>query len=413
MTTIPGRYIEAHIIQAIPFANLNRDDTNAVKTVKWGDRERTRVSSQCWKRAMRLYLQTSLGQEAALRTRRLAEYLARHLREKHDWPAELAERAGRHTVVASSVGGEAPKKKTDEASKKKTDKASKQAEGASNGTNEHWSTAAMVYVPASAIGELAELAIRYREALEKAKEPKPPTQFERSHSVIPTAEVDAILRSRNGVINLFGRMLAQVDDAKVDGAVQVAHSFTTHATDTEIDYFSAVDDVTDIWGDTTGSAHMGQAEHSAGVLYRYVVLDLNDLHANLGGDLADTRDLAAGLLKAALLSLPHAKRNSTAPNTIPHLAHLTVRTDRPVSYAGAFEKPVRADRLGGHGDLSVIKMDEYAGAVQKLLGKEGCRYAAHATLSEEKIDKLGKRVESFEELIDKALADALAARETK
>jgi CRISPR system Cascade subunit CasC len=399
MTTIPGRFIEAHIIQAIPFANLNRDDTNAVKTVRWGDKDRTRVSSQCWKRAMRLYLQNTLGQEAALRTRRLAEYLARHLEEQHGWPADLAERAGRHTVVASSVGGEAPKKKSDE-----------EADGADG---KYWTTAAMVYVPASAIVELAELAIRHRGALENAKEPKDPTKFERKDSVIPTAEVDEILRSRNGVINLFGRMLAQVDDAKVDGAVQVAHAFTTHATDTEIDYFSAVDDVTDAWGDSTGSAHINQAEHSAGVLYRYIVLDLNDLHRNLGGDLTDTRTLAAGLLKAALLSLPHAKKNSTAPNTIPHLAHLTVRADRPVSYAGAFEKPVRADRYGGHSDPSVNAMDQYAAAVQKLLGTSDLRYAAHATLSQEKTEALGERVDSLDQLIDGALADALAARGTK
>ncbi|MFD0883239.1 type I-E CRISPR-associated protein Cas7/Cse4/CasC [Streptosporangium algeriense] len=397
MTAIPGRFIEAHIIQPIPFANLNRDDTNSVKIVKWGDKERTRVSSQCWKRAMRLYLQTRLGHEAALRTRRLAEYLARHLQEEHDWPADLAERAGRHTVVASGVGGEAPKKKPEEAS---------------NG-NEYWSTAAMVYVPASAVAELADLAIQHREALEKAKEPKDPAKFDRGQSVIPATEVDAILRRRNGVINLFGRMLAQVDDAKVDGAVQVAHSFTTHATDTEIDYFSAVDDVTDTWGDTTGSAHMGQAEHSAGVLYRYIVLDLNDLHTNLGGDLADTRDLAAGLLKAALLSLPHAKKNSTAPNTIPHLAHLTVRTDRPVSYAGAFENPVRADRHGGHGDPSVTTLNHYAGAVQKLLGESGRRYAAHATLSQEDTEALGTRVDSFDALIDGALTSALTVQETQ
>ncbi|ACY96529.1 type I-E CRISPR-associated protein Cas7/Cse4/CasC [Thermomonospora curvata] len=397
MTTIPGRFIEAHIIQAIPFANLNRDDTNAVKTVTWGGKERTRVSSQCWKRAMRLYLQTSLGQEAALRTRRLPEYLARHLEEHHGWPADLAERAGRHIVVASSVGGEAPKKKTDGEE--------------TGGTGEHWSTAAMVYIPSSAVPELAELAIQYREALENAKEPKDPAKFGRKDSVIPTGKVDEILRRRNGVINLFGRMLAQVDDAEVDGAVQVAHAFTTHATTTEIDYFSAVDDVTDIWGDTTGSAHMGQAEHSAGVLYRYIVLDLNDLHANLGGDLEATRELAAGLLKAALLSLPRAKKNSTAPHTIPHLAHLTVRTDRPVSYAGAFEKPVPADRHGGHSEPSVAALNEYAAAVQKLLGTSGCRYAAHATLSQEKIDALGERVESFDKLIEGALAGALDGRE--
>ncbi|TNY35119.1 type I-E CRISPR-associated protein Cas7/Cse4/CasC [Thermomonospora catenispora] len=398
MTTIPGRFIEAHIIQAIPFANLNRDDTNAVKTVTWGGKERTRVSSQCWKRAMRLYLQTSLGHEATLRTRRLPEYLARHLQEKHNWPSDLAERAGRHVAVASSVGGEAPKKKAD----KET-----------GGTSEHWSTAAMVYIPVSAIAELAELAIQYREALENAEEPKDSAKFSRKNSVIPTSEVDEILCRRNGIIKLFGRMLAQVDDAQVDGAVQVAHAFTTHAVSAEIDYFSAVDDVTDIWGDTTGSAHTGYAEHSAGVLYRYIVLDVSDLHAGLGEGLDDTRELAAGLLKAALLSLPRAKKNSTAPNTIPHLAHLTVRTDRPVSYAGAFEKPVRADRHGGHSDPSVVALNDYAAAVQRLLGTSGCRYAAHATLSQEETEALGERVDSFDELIEGALATALGVRETK
>lgn len=395
MTAIPGRFLEMHVLQAIPFANLNRDDTNAIKTVKWGGTERTRVSSQCWKRAMRLHLQQHLGQQA-LRTRRLPEYLAEHLQREHNWPADLAERAGRHTAVASSVGAEAPKKKKDEAAE-------------ANGASDAWTTAAMVYIPGTAIAELAELAIQRRDALETAKDP---AKFERKDSVIPTAEVDAVLRSRNGIISLFGRMLAQVDEAKVDGAVQVAHAFTTHATDTEIDYFSAVDDVTDAWGDATGSAHMGQAEHSAGVLYRYIVLDLHELHTKLGNDLADTRELATALARAALLSLPHAKKNSTAPNTIPHLAHLTVRGDRPVSYAAAFEQPVHAARSGGHSEPSVEALNNYATAVNTLLDTDGLLHSAHATLSAAEADGLGERVPSFEALIDTALDSALRVKET-
>ena len=396
--TIAGRFLEVHVIQAIPFANLNRDDTNAIKTVKWGDKERTRVSSQCWKRAIRLHLQQALGQDA-LRTRRLPEYLAAYLQNELQWPAELAERAGRHIAVASSVGAEPPNKK-----KKKGDGAE------SDDAVDAWTTAAMIYIPGKAIAELAQLAVRYREDLEKTKDP---AKFERKHSVIPTAEVDEVLRSRNGIISLFGRMLAQVDDANVDGAVQVAHAFTTHGTDTEIDYFSAVDDVTSTWGDTTGSAHMGHAEHSAGVFYRYIVLDLHDLNTNIGGDLEDTRKLAAGLVRAALLSLPHAKKNSTAPNTIPHLAHLTVRSDRPVSYAAAFEKPVQADHhTGGHSDPSVKALNAYASAVNELLGTEGLLYRGHATLSNEATDGLGERVRSFDALIEHALDNALRVKET-
>ncbi|MCF6523773.1 type I-E CRISPR-associated protein Cas7/Cse4/CasC [Streptomyces sp. JJ36] len=383
MTAVPGRFIEAHILQTIPYANLNRDDTNSVKTVEFGGVNRTRISSQSWKRVMRLRLQQQVG-EGALRTRRLAERIERHLTaEPHNWPQGLAARAGRHIVVASSVGAEPPSKEAGDAA---------------------WSSAAMVYVPDTAVAELAALAAEHRSALESAKDTK---TLKQKDAVVPTDRVDAVLRSRNGVINLFGRMLAQVEDAKVDGAVQVAHAFTTHGTDTEIDYFSAVDDVTDGWGDSTGSAHMGHAEHSAGVLYRYVVLDLADLLHNLGGDTDDARRLAVAFLDAALLSMPAAKKNSTAPHTIPDLAHVCVRTDRPVSYASAFERPVRADMEGGYTRPSIEALETYAAAAGRLLGDSGTIYSAHASLEAKDLAALGRRVDSFEDLTSGAVQAAL------
>ncbi|GAB2774267.1 type I-E CRISPR-associated protein Cas7/Cse4/CasC [Streptomyces daliensis] len=381
---IAGRFIEAHIIQAVPYANLNRDDTNSVKTVQFGGVNRTRVSSQSWKRAMRLRLQKHLGEEA-LRTRRLAARIQRHLADERGWPEELAARAGQHVVVASSVGGEAPKKEEGDIA---------------------WTTPAMVYVPDTAVAELCDLVEEHREGLEKAKDSK---TLKQKDALVPTQRIDDVLRSRNGVINLFGRMLAQVGEAKVDGAVQVAHAFTTHSTDTEIDYFSAVDDVTDDWADTTGSAHMGHAEHSAGVLYRYVVLDLADLLENTGGDAKAARRLAAGFLEAALMSLPQAKKNSTAAHTIPDLAHLTVRADRPVSYASAFEQPVRHGRDGGHTAPSIDALAAYAEAVGRLLSKDHALFRAHASLSAKDITGLGKRVDSFEALTSGALDAALAS----
>ena len=59
-------------------------------------------------------------------------------------------------------------------------------------------TNAMVYVPEAAVAELADLAERHREALEQGKDIKKPAD----KSVLPVAEVEAVLRSRNGVINL-------------------------------------------------------------------------------------------------------------------------------------------------------------------------------------------------------------------
>ncbi|WP_439681769.1 type I-E CRISPR-associated protein Cas7/Cse4/CasC [Embleya sp. MST-111070] len=387
MTPIRGRFIEAHVIQTIPYSNLNRDDTNSVKTVQFGGVNRTRISSQSWKRAMRLRLQQTLGEEA-LRTRRLAERVAKVLREEHEWPAPLADRAGLHTVLACGVGAEKPKEPKD--------------------PNEPWDTNAMVYIPSTAVSELAAIAAEFRAELEGAKDGK--SIKPKDKGVLPADRIDAVLRSRNGVINLFGRMLAEIDDAKVDGAAQVAHAFTTHATDTEIDYFSAVDDVTAGWGDETGSAHMGHAEHTAGTLYRYHVLDLADLLRNLGGDgsVEDARRIGTAFLEAAVMSLPAAKKNSTAAHSIPELVHLTVRADRPVSYAGAFEEPVVRPRGGGYAKPSIAALDEYAGAVTRLLGSATARHSAYASSMTKDPTHLGARADSYEDLVRAAVDAALA-----
>lgn len=376
---VPGRFICMHVLQSVPYSNLNRDDTNSVKTVQYGDRERTRVSSQCWKRAVRRYFQKAVGQRA-LRTRRIGVAVERTLREDRGWPHDLATRAGQHIAAGSSIKADPP-----------------------SNEDPAWSTNAMVYVPDTAIGELADLAQEHREQLEAAKDMKKGVT-----SVLPTAAIDQILRSRNGVINLFGRMLAEIDDAGVDGAVQVAHAMTTHATDVEIDYFAAVDDITDAWKDTTGSAHMGSTEFSAGVFYRYATIDLDDLQRNLGGDLTAARELATAFVEAFILSLPEAKKTATAPHTIPDLVHLTVRSDRPLSYAAAFEQPVSADRNGGFAAPSRQALDTYATAAGQLLGERGLLSAGWASLETKDLTGLGRRADSYTDLIDTAVTTALA-----
>ncbi|WP_127354016.1 type I-E CRISPR-associated protein Cas7/Cse4/CasC [Actinacidiphila soli] len=376
---IPRRFICIHVLQSVPYSNLNRDDTNSVKTVQYGDRERTRVSSQCWKRAVRRYFQHTIGQQA-LRTRRIGEAVEKTLREHREWPADLARRAGQRIAAGSSIKADPP-----------------------SNDDPAWSTNAMVYIPATAVDELADIADAHREQLEAAKDMK-----KGGKSILPTQDIDQILRSRNGVINLFGRMLAEIDDAGVDGAVQVAHALTTHGTDVEIDYFAAVDDITDAWNDTTGSAHMGSTEYSAGVFYRYATIDLDDLLRNIGGDLASARELTAAFIEAFVLSLPEAKKTATAPHTIPDLVHLTVRSDRPLSYAAAFEQPVTADRAGGFAAPSRQALDDYATAAGGLLGGRGLLKSGWASLETKELGGLGSRADSYPDLIDAAVTAAFA-----
>ncbi|MEU4093010.1 type I-E CRISPR-associated protein Cas7/Cse4/CasC [Streptomyces sp. NPDC026673] len=383
MTTQPaagslGRFLCIHVLQSVPYSNLNRDDTNSVKTVQYGDRERTRVSSQCWKRAVRRYFQNTIGQQA-LRTRRIGEAVEKTLRDQRQWPADLARRAGQHIATGSSIKADPP-----------------------SNDDPAWSTNAMVYVPATAVDELADIAETHRAQLEAAQDMR-----KGGKSILPTADIDQVLRSRNGVINLFGRMLAEIDDAGVDGAVQVAHALTTHGTDVEIDYFAAVDDITDAWSDTTGSAHMGSTEYSAGVFYRYATIDLHDLLRNIGGDLAAARELTAAFIEAFVLSLPEAKKTATAPHTIPDLVHLTVRSDRPVSYAAAFEQPVTADRTGGFAAPSRHALDAYATAASRLLGDRAMLNAGWASLETKDLTGLGDRADSYPDLIESAVTAAL------
>lgn len=48
--------IEFHILQSFPVTCLNRDDVGAPKSAIVGGVSRARVSSQCWKRQVRLAL---------------------------------------------------------------------------------------------------------------------------------------------------------------------------------------------------------------------------------------------------------------------------------------------------------------------------------------------------------------------
>ncbi len=47
------KHLELHILQSVPVACLNRDDLNSPKTAIFGGVQRARVSSQCWKSAIR------------------------------------------------------------------------------------------------------------------------------------------------------------------------------------------------------------------------------------------------------------------------------------------------------------------------------------------------------------------------
>lgn len=388
-------YMDLHAVQSVPAANLNRDDLGSPKTVRYGREDRIRVSSQSWKRVIRLGVEKELGERAA-RTRQLPLRLKKALREA-GWPEDLAEFAWEQT--ASAVV--------------KADGKALKTERKKGGH-----TSVLLFVPESATDELAAVCQEHRAALEQAL----PKDAKRGGAgqVLPTAEVVRILKSKTASISLFGRMLAELPGANVDGAVQVAHAMTTHASEPQRDYFTAVDDwlgqaEDDEEGESsTGSGHLNTAEFSAGVFYRYASVNVEDLLRNIDGDRKLAATLLAVFAEHFLMSLPQAKKTSTAPHTIPDLAYLAVRELRPISFAAAFETPVTADSHGGYSAPSRHALARYAQQVHRLTAGRGLAFHGYTSVDETttdpgKLKGLGDAHESFPALIDAAVAAVATA----
>lgn len=391
MTGPIARYIDIHALQTVPYANLNRDDLGSPKTMSYGGAIRTRVSSQSWKRAIRMDLQDRLG-DPAVRTRQLAIHVTKGLTEQ-GWSAELATFAGAQVVGAIGNGLTLEPK---------------------------GNTSVLLYIPRRVIVELIDLCNNHREALTHAQsqDHTPSTastgtgtggkkqKKSAPTSVLPAEAVQDAVSARNPMINLFGRMLAELPSSKVDGAVQVAHAFTTHVAEPEVDFFTAVDDLNE--AAETGSAHLNGAEFSAGVFYRYASVNVADLAANLGGDIASALDLTGAFLNNFITSLPGAKKNSTAPFTVPDLVHVAVRSDRPISLAAAFEQPVTMSAEGGYAGKSRTQLDRYAGNINRLIGTQGQQFHAHATVDDKNLEHLGSLVDSYNDLVKAALVTVAA-----
>ncbi|MFJ8143327.1 type I-E CRISPR-associated protein Cas7/Cse4/CasC [Streptomyces sp. NPDC096013] len=364
-------FLDLSAIQSVPAANLNRDDLGSPKTVRYGNTPRIRVSSQSWKRVIRQGVEEDLGEKAA-RTR-LVPVKVRQALERDGWPVDLAAFAGAQVAVSAGKKG--------------------------IGTEKEGHTSVLLFLPESGLEELVAVCVEHREQLEQNLDKKKPGQ------ILPADRIEEILKRRTTSISLLGRMLAELPGANVDGAAQVAHAFTTHAAEPQRDYFTAVDD----WlGEAdTGSGHLDTSEFSAGVFYRYATVNITDLLKNLDGDDKSARTVLGSFAEHFLLSLPQAKKNSTAPHTVPDLAYLAVRTQRPLSLAAAFETPVKHSD-GGFGQSSRKALADHAADLNRLTGNRHRPFHGHAIVhGTGDLSPLGAAHGSFYDLIDAAVEAAL------
>jgi CRISPR system Cascade subunit CasC len=328
--------IEIHAIQNHSPANLNRDDLGAPKTCYFGGVLRSRISSQCLKRSIRMSDEFKLLC-GGVRTRRLPKLLAENFqgKEKDDFFGLAQQVVQKCGVLAGDDGQEKD---------------------------------VIVFLSKSALPRMVQYL---RDLSGKSGEEQV--------KGVARKFAQLIARERHMPdMALSGRMLEPSKTAKevwkdldpqIEAALQVGHAISTHEARPEVDYFVAADDVK---GEDVGGAHIGEAMYSSACYYKYFSVHWETLVTNLAGFSGNKEHLAAHTLGAfvrgAALTNPTGKQNSFAAHNPPDGILVEIR-NTPISYANAFAKPVVAE---GEGDIisqSIAQLAQYVHDIENGYGK--------------------------------------------
>lgn len=353
-------FINIHVLISHSPSCLNRDDMNMPKTAIFGGMSRIRISSQSSKRSMRksTYYETNLG-HPSIRTRDLGKLQARYadaLKDRFDT-----------LLVSKALEWISGKEGIAEAT---------QADAVAP-----WSVDEVAY-----FCELIQEGAKDGLDSEKLKK-----QIEKDAKPFRAAMKSAVDIALSGRMATSGLMTS----LPVDGALAVAHAITTHAVEPpDVDWFTAVDDLTQDAGET-GAGHLNTQQFSSGVFYRYASLNIAQLQENLGGaDRTRALEIAKHIFHMLAMVVPTAKQQSFAAHNPADFAIVSFG-DQPISLANAFESPVMRDRHGGFLAPSIKNLAGYWVRVNNAYSL-GENAAAFATA----LGELPDGMKAFERLAD-------------
>jgi CRISPR system Cascade subunit CasC len=303
------KLIELHILQSFPVSCLNRDDVGSPKTAVFGGVNRARLSSQSLKRAIREFAQDNLpgARFGGERTKLIVQPLADALKK--------------YGVADVKVALEHAKNIADKLAKLDT-KAGEPKVGT------------LTFLAPSEIDAIAQQVAALLKTDPKSKEyEKNLDKFCKNAGLLDGAD-----------IALFGRMVASLPSLTLEGAAMFSHALSTHKSDNDLDFFSAVDDLKPK-GDDAGAGMIGTLEFSSAVYYRYAALNL-DLLADADHlaklSVAERRQVVDAFIRATLMAVPGARKNSMNANTLPGCVIGTFKSaGQPVQLINAFEEPIR------------------------------------------------------------------------
>lgn len=307
-------FIDFHIIQSFGVSCLNRDDTGAPKTAMVGGTQRARVSSQCWKNAIRKFMHAN-GLTTGIRTRDPSCILKENM-------------------------------KSSGATEKSAAKCAEAFRTMFYGKEDEKKSAMFIFSPA----ELGMISDAYR----KVKFNPVKVTSRDIPDMIRQDGMDAV------DIIAFGRMCAQNPEFNVTGAVSFGHAVSTHEARLEGDYFTAGDDLMK----NGGSGFLGMAYFTASTFYRHVSVDVTEILRYMGTD--DCLRTLEVFISALMCVVPGAKRSGMAAGGAWDYGMAVIRNKgQSVSMDPAFEQAVIADDGSGYSCPSVTALKNYTQFVKR------------------------------------------------
>lgn len=327
------KLIELHILQSFPVTCLNRDDVGAPKSADFGGVPRARVSSQSWKRAIR---QLAAENQPELFAGKRGHFMAGKLK------ADLV-KVGIGEAEADKISGDIATYMGDQ------DKRFKDGH----------KTAVALYLSPLELEGIAKAASA--DFMEKGQvDPKKGSLKKAIQDAAPKDLAD---------IAIFGRFVANDRSLTLEGAGLFSHALSTHKVNNDIDFFSAVDDLKP--QEDSGAGHIGTLEFNTACYYRYIGLNLDLLrdeehlkHFNDG----EMKLVMDTFLKASILAVPVARKNSMLGHNPPAFVLGLVRKGQPISLVNAFENSIKPNN--GYLGPSVEALKRHHEGLKRTYGLE-------------------------------------------
>lgn len=371
-------FLQIHTLTHYPPSLLIRDQTGSVKTSIYGGIERTRISSQGWKRRIIDWMRAQGTFQDGVRSRVIFERIAQ----------ELVDEGKNYEGVAYVL--------------QKMAKLIFGGKGDKDILDVNLRTSNSISLGRTEVEYIRDIA---RDTLDEVEEKGLDFQKEDDQKEIDATIVTCMSRHDESLRNvfrkdlpagfesaLFGRFVTSDILSRVDAPVHVAHPLTVHAHLAETDFYSTLDDL------VRQASYTDTMDLNAGLFYGYVVVHIPLLVANLSGinpvswrHATEAHDTTTRLLRTLIRALttitPGAKLGATAPYARAGYILLEAGTDFPRSLMEAYLNPIEigpdmmlrsidalemqlraVDRIYGVGDVKRYVSTIYASSLEGETG---------------------------------------------